>query len=238
MSQKTNMLIMVYSEFKSKFIKFVKSTDKGDSWSTTEIASGKIYNPSVLPVGKEKVYVFAQSYYSSNLRGLVMNLSTDAGKSWEGWRTIDGASLSGYADPSPGIGADGKLFVAYRSGARPDLVGIAGGKGCRERIAMSSDGGKTWSFPDNFFYTADGALTPRTGTRSQIRYQTWFNYGGPLEWIWMQNEDEEGSNRPIYYDININETIHQETADNELRINPPVISISPVVMLLATGEDK
>ena len=60
---------------------------------------------------------------------------------------------------------------------------------------MSPDLGQTWQFVDSY-YDAE-----RTGTRNQIRYQTWWNYGGPLEWIWMQYEDG-GTNRPIYYDIN------------------------------------
>jgi hypothetical protein len=66
---------------------------------------------------------------------------------------------------------------------------------------MSPDLGETWEFVDNH-YNAE-----RTGTRSQIRYQTWWNYGGPLEWIWMQNEDS-GINRPIYYDSNTDVQIY------------------------------
>jgi len=78
---------------------------------------------------------------------------------------------------------------------------VPGGNGCRERVVRSTDKGVSWTFPDDYFYDSDDNLTERTGTRSQMRYQTFFNYGGPLEWIWMQYEDG-GNNRPIYYDIN------------------------------------
>jgi len=63
---------------------------------------------------------------------------------------------------------------------------------------MSTDFGNSWTFPDDYYEASE-----RVGTRSQIRYQTWYNYGGPLEWIWMQYVNS-GTQHPIYYDINTN----------------------------------
>jgi hypothetical protein len=44
--------------------------------------------------------------------------------------------------------------------------------------------------------------TYRTGSRNALRYQTWYNYGGILEWTWMQFIDSDSTdtgNKPIYY---------------------------------------
>jgi len=215
-----NVLFCVYGEWGAESIQLARSYDKGASWSTTRLANGSIHNPSILTDGASAVYVFAQASVSPSLWGLVFNKSVNGGNTWSGWATIDSASLSGYADPSPGLGSDGTVYVAYRSGARPDLEGVPGGDGCRERIARSINGGLTWDFPDDYFYDAQGGLTERTGCRSQIRYQTWWNYSGPLEWIWMQNEDE-GTNRPIYYDINQDIVINDQGGNYVPRDDEP-----------------
>lgn len=207
-----NVLVAVYSEWGSLSLQFAKSIDGGNVWDTFQLGSGNIYNPSVLTVGTDTIYVFAQASVNTSLRGLVFNQSDDLGTTWNGWIAIDDASLSGYADPSPGLGSDGTIYVAYRSGARPDLSGTYGGDGCRQRLAMSNDGGTTWLFPDDYFYDENGNPTERTGCRSQIRYQTWWNYGGPLEWIWMQYENN-GTNRPIYYDYNKNAQIYNQLSN-------------------------
>jgi hypothetical protein len=197
-----NEIVCTYSEYGSKSVQFSKSADNGKNWKTVEIAravgENEIYNPAILPVGKNEIYIFAQSNFKTP-HGLVVTKSIDAGNTWNEWSEIDGTSFSGYADPSPALSASGDIYVAYRSGARPDLKGVSGGAGCRERLARSSDGGKTWDFPDNYFYTASGDTTGATGTRSQIRYQTWWNYGGPLEWIWMQMNNGKYN---TFYDLN------------------------------------
>jgi|MTBAKMStandDraft_1061839.scaffolds.fasta_scaffold24739_2 hypothetical protein len=216
-----NKLLCVFSEWGSNSIQFAHSPDKGASWSISAIASGSIFNPAVLPVGDNTIYVFAQSALPLPVHGLVFNKSIDSGVSWDGWKAIDSTSLSGYADPSPGLGSNGEILVAYRSGARPDLADVWGGDGCRERFAVSTDGGIRWIFPDDYFYDAVGQPTERTGTRSQIRYQTWFNYGGPLEWIWMQYEDPEGTNKPIYYDINTDITMKSHENEGVIPPTPP-----------------
>jgi len=230
-----NILVAVYSEWDSKSIQYSKSDDHGRTWITREIAGGEIYNPSILTQGGNKLYVFAQSIESASLRGLVFKYSDDLGDTWAEWKVIDSTSLSGYADPSPAIGSDGRIYVAYRSGARSDLQSVYGGNGCRERLAMSDDGGQTWSFPDDYFYDISGNPTPRTGCRSQIRYQTWWNYGGPLEWIWIQY-NEDGTNRPIFYDINTDVNILSTeeglelliTNPNNLTVNEPEFSITGI----------
>ncbi len=128
-------------------------------------------------------------------KGLVYNYTSDQGTTWNGWTLID--TTCGYADPSPGLGSDGRtIYVAYRSSNGTGVTSGTCGNQSRARLTMSTDLGQTWQFVDNY-YRAE-----RTGTRYQIRYQTWWNYGGPLEWIWMQYEDG-GTNRPIYYDINM-----------------------------------
>jgi hypothetical protein len=198
-----NALLCTYAAWNSEALELAISSDRGRSWKTTRLASGDIYNPAVLPVNDNEIYIFAQSSLSDGaIRGLVFTKSQDSGATWSGWQTIDGSSVAGYGDPSCGLGSDGAIYVAYRSGARPDLIGTLNGEALRERLAMSADGGRSWRFPDDYFYDRDGAPTARCGTQSQIRYQTWFNYGGPLEWIWLQYEDPSGTQRPVYYDLN------------------------------------
>jgi hypothetical protein len=195
-----NILTGVYNTSNGTDIDFCSSIDGGNSFVIKSLYSGTsvIANPAILTIGNSTIFVFAQS---SAYKGLVYNKSTDLGTSWSGWTVIDGNSMSGYADPSPGLGNDGTIYVAYRSGARPDLIGQYGGLALRERFAMSINNGTTWSFPDDYFYTNTGIPTERTGCRSNIRYQTFWNYGGPLEWIWMQYVNN-GTQHPIFYTIN------------------------------------
>lgn len=209
-----NVLVAVYHAAFSPTqpLEFAKSTDKGETWSITRLSSNGIFNPAILPAGSKTIYVFAQSTAG---KGLVFNKSADGGNTWAGWSVIDGSSLSGYADPSPALGSDGTIYVAYRSGARADLVSTPGGSALRERVAASSDGGTSWRFVDNWFYNGAGNPTERTGTRSQIRYQTWYNNGGPLDWIWMQYVSS-GAHRPIFFDTNSDVTIAGSGGDSDL----------------------
>jgi hypothetical protein len=68
----------------------------------------------------------------------------------------------------------------------------------------STDNGATWAEVDKH-YNAE-----RPGTRNCIRYQTWWNYGGPLEWCWLQHVNGE-TIIPTYYDINTNVNIYNRT---------------------------
>ena len=191
-----NLLVCTYDNFgqPTHQVWFAKSTNNGESWQRVLISNELTYNPSLLTTDGNRFFVFAQSGESAH-RGLVYNYTLDQGVTWSGWSLID--PTCGYSDPSPGLGNDGQtIYVAYRSSNGTGITTGTCGNQSRARFAMSPDLGQTWQFVDNY-YNAE-----RTGTRFQIRYQTWWNYGGPLEWIWMQYEGG-GTNRPIYYDINI-----------------------------------
>lgn len=225
---KDNELLCAYAARNSAALELAVSSDRGNSWKTIRLASGDISNPSVLPVNDAEIYIFAQSDLSSSMRGLVFSKSKDSGATWDGWQAIDGSSRSGFGDPSCGLGSDGAIYVTYGSGARPDLIGTINDAALRQRLAMSADGGKSWCFPDDYFCDRAGVPTLRCVTQSQIRYQTWFNYGGPLEWIWLQYEDQGGAQRTVYYNINVDVQIwnHPSTgsrvlsAPKNLRIVP------------------
>jgi hypothetical protein len=195
-----HLLVCVYSAFgqSDNQIWFAKSDNYGISWERVLISKNATCNPSLLTIDGSNFFVFAQSGETAH-RGLVYNYTVNQGATWSGWTLID--PTCGYADPSPGLGDDGRtIYVAYRSSNGTGVTSGTCGDQSRSRLVMSSDLGQTWDFVDNYY---EGE---RVGTRSQIRYQTWWNYGGPLEWIWMQYEDG-GANRPIYYDINVDESI-------------------------------
>ena len=184
------LLVCAYAEAYED-LWFAKSSDGGENWTRVEIASGATayYNPSILTVGEDTIYVFAQGGGA----GLVFTKSVNQGVDWSAWATIEETISAGYyADPSPALGSDGTIYVAYRNDS------VAGSGDWREHLAASDDGGSTWSVVDDYDDAED-----RMGTRSQIRYQTWYNYGGLLEWIWMQG-DPYGTQNEIYYDSNSN----------------------------------
>jgi hypothetical protein len=193
-----NILYCVYNHWDTHAMYVAKSIDAGETWTRKLISQEQTYNNSLLTAGSNDLYVFAQSG-ESDYRGLVFNHSGNQGEDWDGWELID--PTCGYADPSPGLGNDGTIYVAFRSSNGSGLTGGSCGDQSKSRLAMSSNSGQTWSFPDDYY-----AANERVGTRSQIRYQTWFNYGGPLEWIWMQYTDG-GAQHPTYYDINTDVTI-------------------------------
>jgi hypothetical protein len=200
-----NVLVAVYDNFDASQITFAKSFNRGETWQRIIIAQeNPTSNPSILTVGTDDIFVFTQSGVSGRV-GLVYNHSSNLGDSWDGWRVID--PTCGYADPSPALGSDGTIYVAFRSNNGSGLTAGSCGDQCKSRLAMSSNGGDTWTFPDDNY-----AYPERVGTRNQIRYQTWFNYGGPLEWIWMQYTNS-GSQHPIYYDINTDITIYNSQQD-------------------------
>ncbi len=208
-------------------IVFGYSDDKGLTWSLRELSDEVTQNPSILTVGDDRLFVFAQSAEAA-YQGLVYNQSTDGGDSWSGWTLID--PTCGYADPSPALGADGTIYVAYRSSNGTGVTIGSCGDRSRSRLVFSRDMGETWQFADNY-YEAE-----RTGTRNHIRYQTWWNYGGPLEWIWMQYEDDQ--TQPIYYDINNDVVIKSHPkSDTVLFVRgdcneDSFVDISDVVMIL------
>lgn len=188
----SNILMIVYSHFIENQLNFAKSIDGGITWDTKIITTDKYPNPALLTIGENIVLIFTQGGVQET--GLQFNISYDLGETWEGFRLID--PTCGYADPSPGLGSDGTIYVAFRSSNGTGVTTGSCGDRCKSRLAMSPDTGKTWLFPDDYYDAPE-----RVGTRNNIRYQTWFNYGGPLEWSWMQYVNN-GSQHPIYYDIN------------------------------------
>ena len=191
---KDDVLVCVYAMFGGMMdIWFAKSYDKGATWTRSLISRNNTANPSLLTVGSNMCFVFAQSSEAAH-KGLVYAYSDDLGNTWSTWQLID--PTCGYADPSPALGSDGKtIYVAYRSSNGTGITTGTCGDMSRSRLVMSPDLGKTWTPVDDYY---EGE---RVGTRSQIRYQTWWNYGGPLEWIWMQYV-AGGTSTPIFYDIN------------------------------------
>lgn len=197
---------------------FIRSEDGGLSWRRKLVSDNITYNPSLLTVGENGLFIFAQSSEPDHT-GLVFNQSGDMGESWNGWQLID--PTCGYADPSPALGSDGNsIYVAYRSSNGTGVESGTCGDRSRARLIMSPDLGQTWQVVDSY-YNAE-----RTGTRYQTRYQTWWNYGGPLEWIWMQYEDS-GVNRSIYYDINADVAIYSLQGSNPTITSTPVTKARP-----------
>jgi hypothetical protein len=194
-----DVLFCTFHKFVTGKMYFTKSEDDGKNWSSQIISTSNIMNASILPIGTKTIFVFAQGD-ASPLKGLLEKHSYDGGDSWSRWKLIE--STCGYADPSSALGIDQKsIFVAFRSSKNTGVSSGSCGDRSRSKLVCSRDCGKTWSAVDSHY------VAERTGTRNQIRYQTWWNYGGPLEWIWMQYENKT---RRIYYDINIDEKIFQQ----------------------------
>lgn len=168
---------------------FGRSTDGGATWTLTNFGSNDVANLSVLPVTSSKYFIFAQRSSPSPI-GLVYKVSTDSGTTWSAWTLIEGTVGDGYADPTAALGSDGTIYVTYRNNKN------TGAGQWRNHLARSTDGGKTWEV----VYDYDEA-TERTGARNSLRYQTWYNYGGQLDWSWMQYTSS-GTQRPIYFNTN------------------------------------
>ncbi len=202
-----NTVVMVYQELSPAATAddcfFAKSIDGGVNWTSTTLSTTNIINPDILTVGADSLYVFAQSKVTSNI-GCVFRKSTNGGTTWSDWTLIEGTiAATGYADPSSALGSDGTIYVSYRNDSRTSSGAW------REHMARSTDGGATWEV----VYDYDEA-PERTGTRSHLRYQTWYNYGGPLEWTWMQYVNS-GANHPIYYCKNEAVSIKSTSAETE-----------------------
>ncbi|MBD3298971.1 MAG: hypothetical protein GF341_09970 [candidate division Zixibacteria bacterium] len=189
-------LVIVYSEWGAETNQFGVSGDNGENWSHMAVTdNGATSNPCILPAGNDDLYIFAQN---RTLDGLAFRKSTNSGMTWTPWTSIQANALMGYADPSPALGADGTIYVAFRGLDTPTQYS----DDLRAYVAMSADGGATWTFPDN--HLSGG----RVGTRSTMRYQTWHNYGGPLEWTWLEEDGDDTGIYPTMYDINAGVLIH------------------------------
>lgn len=200
-ADQSNNLLTTWKEYSAGPVYFSKSTDGGANWSTpTQLADASSKsNLEILPASSTTYYVFAQSEVSPY--GLVFRKSTDGGANWSDWASIETTiSTSGYGDPSAALGSDGTVYVAYRSDHNTSTGEW------REHLARSTDGGSTWEV----VYDYDEA-EERMGGRSHLRYQTWFNHGGALDWTWMQYTDS-GTNYPILFNTNADVTIAQAEA--------------------------
>ena len=218
-----NILICTFTKYARYEVRYSFSEDQGVSWNSSVVPSTKISNVSLLSINNGIIFLFGQSG-EQPFSGLVFNRSNNGGTDWKGWRLVD--QTCGYADPSAALGSDGQtIYIAYRSSNGTDVTDGTCGDQSRFRLAMSPDLGQTWSFPDKH-YDAD-----RTGTRNHIRYQTWYNYGGPLEWVWMQYENANSSSetRKIYYDTCKDKAIFniQSTKKRLLPANIILLKIMP-----------
>lgn len=195
-------IVLVYRDWTtaSGYLYFAISDDNGATWDSSAISDGtyEYGNPSILTKGSD-IYVFAQSG-PSNTDGLIFTKSTDGGDNWSSWAAIQSYADMGYADPMPALGSDGTIYVTFR-GAQ-ELTSDS--DDLRNHIAQSTDDGANWTFP--FYRTL--AEHGRAGVKSSIRYQTFWNYGGPFEWIWLEEQTEDVDDYPTMYDINAEVTIY------------------------------
>lgn len=185
-----NTVYLTYSTLSDRqyMSRLAMSTNQGVTWVDQAIVDGDIiYNTHILPDPQNAniIYVFAQW---SGTQGLSFIKSLNKGSTWSAWTSIDSnaTSTSHYADPTAAVTSNGDIYVAYRSSSIP----VSPGTNYYQRWARSTDGGATWDFPF-FYHSADPMVT-----KSSLRYQTFFNGGGPLEGVWMQ---WVGSNTPQYY---------------------------------------
>ena len=178
---------------------FARSADRGNTWTNrvvhTTNGTDMTGNPSLLAAGPDTAYIFVQGVILG-VTGVLVTRSVDGGVTWQPFRTVE--RTCGYGDPSAALGSDGTLYAAFRSSLN---TGVSGGCGdaSRSKLSRSVDRGLTWQPVDSLYGV------PRVGTRFQMRYQTWWNYGGPLEWIWMQSTSS--GTWPIYYDLNLDVAI-------------------------------
>ncbi|MFC2174189.1 hypothetical protein ACFLU6_16460, partial [Acidobacteriota bacterium] len=185
-------------------IHFLRSSDGGDSWAGCVVdddpaTGGNMANPVLIESMGRNLFFFAQRFS----QGLVMSRSTDAGQSWSPFVLIQ--ATRGYGDPSAAIGDDGAIYVTFRTAL--DALGnpyetdsticpVTTYNCWKNAVIRSIDEGESWERVDT------NLEEDRTGPANSLRYQTWWNYGGPLEWTWMQYLASDTSLRPAFYDIN------------------------------------
>lgn len=219
-------LVVVFAENTTGKIWFGISADEGVNWTLTDISDQEspaksVANPDILTVGDDTLYVFCQaSGDDTNFAdGLVFKKSTNSGTTWSDFENISGVhGLSGYADPSSALGDDGKIYVSYRS----DLVSPYDWK---LHVSESDDDGATWSETYNY-----DAAPYRMGARSHLRYQTWHNGGGQLDFTWMQYSDAVGTYKTIYFDTDASITIEETTSGPTPTPTPtPTVTPTPTI---------
>ena len=242
-----DVLVTAYSSWNGLTSRMATSTDSGETWVehlfNDDENMHNIYDPTMLCYRGDSIFFAAQSGRdsSTDVHGLVGCWTYDLGETFTPWFNIDSSNNAGYGDPAVAMTSEGHIVIAYRSGARPDLIAITAGAQFRQRIAYSTDQGATWTFPsDNFYHpnaeTAQDSIDYRTwrvGAKNNIRYQTWHNYGGRLEWGWMQYRDEVGDTVNTYFGYNDDLTIFD--AFNPIPVTA-VTSISPASANISGGD--
>lgn len=156
---------------------FIGKSYDGSSWSVNEYGPGQV-NLVILPSRDDSIHLFAQTS-----TGLQHRLSTDNAETWGSWSLIQ--STSGYADPSVALDSDWKIYVNMRNDPADDDVYY-------NYFMLSEDGGENFAFIDSLTTGED-----EVGAKTGIRYQMWYNGGGPIERIWKQ---DIGAVNQIYYD--------------------------------------
>jgi hypothetical protein len=183
----------------------LRSVDSGTTWSTPVYVDGSsttgasVSNISIIESRNNNLFVFGQRNSTPQI-GLVCSKSTDSGATWSAFALIDRPNALGYADPSVAIGSDGAIFATFRQDRDESGVTYScptGTTPCWTNVVVRSlDEGTTWTRVDS------NRIEDRTGPANSMRYQTWWNYGGPLEWTWELYLASNSALRPVYYDIN------------------------------------
>ncbi len=187
--------------------RFAYSLDRGVTWSASVQlqvpGSSAASNPKLGVDELDNVYVFVQGLnLSGAIDGAFVKKSTDHGATWGSWVLIE--ETCGYADCGFMLGSDGTLYVPMRSNKETGVSDPSCGVMSRFKLKKSADRGVTWSDCDHYYQG------PRPGTRNCGRYQTWWNYGGPLEWTWCQFNVGE-TVLSTFYDMNLKRSIYNRT---------------------------
>lgn len=175
----------------------MSSSDDGITWSsTTQMSSTEWFsNLCIFESKKDTLIVLGQKPSPSG--GMVCSRSADSGATWGSLIQIT-TNSDGYADPSGAVDSDGYVYAACRN------TGTGADGAMHNMVYRSIDDGLTWSRIFEYQPTdppldlMDG-LDARVEPANSMRYQTWHNYGGPLEWSWGQSPNTTASIGPVYH---------------------------------------
>jgi len=202
-----NVVCVVFSHRDDSVRSIYFSTSiNGANWSRTLVSNTYLRQNTVLALtGNSNVYLFAQQADSRG-SGLIANYSSNLGANWNGWVLLD--ETCGYADPGVAVLEDKTMVIAYRD----DDPAVPGGScGDQSRETVATYNGTTFAIVKNYL-SSEGY--ERVATRSNVRGQSqlWHNYGGTLEWSWVQY-DSSGSEKNTVYDFNRDLNILQHTVN-------------------------
>lgn len=185
---------------------YVTSGDLGATWTTPVYvddnanSGAMVANICIMESRQKNLFVFGQRSNATSPTGPVFSRSTDGGSTWSAFGLLDQRNSPGYADPSSAVGSDGTIYVTFRQDRDPSgtlYTCPTGTTPCWTNVVVqSTDEGMSWTRVDT------NRVEDRTGPANSMRYQTWWNYGGPLEWTWEQYTAADTSVRPVFYDVN------------------------------------